>query len=109
MLIMSTLKLIVDHGKSFADLIQAFQGLLEVHMETEISGYGTAETYRSEMVLVYVRNTDTGSEFRIIFDPNGRMKHRQGIHTTTECDEYELCDFVDQADRDSFDTIWVHV
>lgn len=105
---MSALRLVKDRTPDFCGLIESFQDLLGG--EASASG-GRMEISRSVyagLLAIYLENLDNGASCRIIFDPLGAHADRQGIHTTLEIDEYELCDKLDEAHSQGFDTIWVH-
>lgn len=61
--------------------------------------------------LWYVFDSETGEEFRIIFDIDGNdFKSRQGIHTASlnRDDHFKLEDLVQTLIKDGFDTLWIH-
>lgn len=101
---MKALKLIQDKTPEFCGLIESFESLLESYMEVSRSTYGV----KDRLLCIYVDNVETGSQMRIVYDPNGAHASRQGVHTTLEIDEYELAEMLERAFSDGFDTIWIH-
>jgi hypothetical protein len=102
---MNTLRIVREvESPRFLDLMASISAILEGHIDTTFSVYGT-----HKLLMFTVRNTETDSQMRIIFDPANQYPNAQGIHTTLECDEYELCDKMERGWDDGFSTMWVRL
>jgi hypothetical protein len=106
------LRLVVDQTPEFCGLIEAMSDLLNHEASSSNAAMDIRRsTYRhgnERCLAIYVENLDSGAQIRIVFDQYGLHAGRQGMHTTLEIDEYELCDKLTEADSQGFDTIWVH-
>lgn len=106
---MSTLRLVKDRTPDFCALIEAVEGLLGNEASSSGGHMEISRSTYSGLLAIYIENLDNGASCRIIFDPNRVHAGRQGMHTTLEIDEYQVCDNLDEAYNQGFDTIWVHV